>query len=378
MKKSSVLLASAVLVATGASLGFYCPFTAGERVMKLHGTVEIQEVRLSSKVGGRVKKVAVADGELVKPGQALVFFDCPEMEAQRDQLEAKLRAAQAARMRTYNGSRPEEKAVAKAGVEAAKARLSKLVAGTRPEEIEKARHELASAKADFDRAERDWEREKVLYPAATSKAAYDQALAARLRGEGALNAARANLKMLEAGARAEEIAEASAELERARANLDMIVAGSRAEDLLEADARVAELQGKLREIEAQLKEAVVVAPEPALVEVVAVRPGDVVGPNQTVIRVLRAEDLWVKSYVSEVDLGKVHLNDVVEITVDSHSGARFQGKIIWIASVSEFTPRNVQSIDERRNQVFAVKIRVADPHGVLKSGMAADVTVTLR
>jgi multidrug resistance efflux pump len=138
------------------------------------------------------------------------------------------------------------------------------------------------------------------------------------------------------------------------------------------------LYGKLRELDAQLAEAVVRAPERAVVEVVAVRKGDVVAANHSVVRVLRADDLWVKAYVSEVDLGKVHLGHEVELTIDSFPSKRFQGVVAQIASASEFTPRNIQSVDERRHQVFAIKVRVDDPQGIFKSGMAADVWVQVR
>ena len=103
------------------------------------------------------------------------------------------------------------------------------------------------------------------------------------------------------------------------------------------------------------------------------------GPNgsgkTTLIRALRADDLWVKAFVPATELGRLRVGQAVEVAVDSHPGRRFGGEIRFIANVSEFTPRNVQSADERRHQVFAVKVRVADPEGVFKSGMAAEVFV---
>jgi multidrug resistance efflux pump len=91
----------------------------------------------------------------------------------------------------------------------------------------------------------------------------------------------------------------------------------------------------------------------------------------------RVDDLWVKVFVPATELGRLRVGHVVAVTVDSHPGKRFAGEVVWIATASEFTPRNVQSIDERRHQVFAVKVRVADPGGVFKSGMAAEVLVPL-
>src|SRR5262249_5565325 len=133
----------------------------------------------------------------------------------------------------------------------------------------------------------------------------------------------------------------------------------------------------LNELDANLAEAVVRAPERLVIEILAVRKGDLVAPNQPVIRALRAMDLWVKVYVPETQMGRVKLNDEAEVTIDSHPGERFQGVIRQIAAESEFTPRNVQSPDERRHQVFGIRVYVDNPRGIFKSGMAAEVNIPL-
>jgi HlyD family secretion protein len=166
-------------------------------------------------------------------------------------------------------------------------------------------------------------------------------------------------------------------LNRAQANHDLLLAGTRAEDIASAEARAAEARGKLAEIEANLKEAEVVAPERVVVDVVAVRSGDLIPPNTPILRVLRAADLWVKVYVPETELGKVRLNEDATVTVDAYPNLRFDGQVMHISAESEFTPRNVQSADERRHQVFGVKVRVPEPKGVFKSGMAATVTLPI-
>jgi multidrug resistance efflux pump len=144
-----------------------------------------------------------------------------------------------------------------------------------------------------------------------------------------------------------------------------------------ARAAVAEAEAELAEAEVNLREAVVVALERCRVEVMSVRPGDLVTAGRSVVLAHRTGDLWVKVFVPSTDLGKLRLGQAVEVAVDSHPGKRFTGEVIHIATSSEFTPRNVQSVDERRHQVFAVKVRVTDPDGVFKSGMAAEVFVPL-
>jgi multidrug resistance efflux pump len=115
----------------------------------------------------------------------------------------------------------------------------------------------------------------------------------------------------------------------------------------------------------------------AVVEVVAVRSGDLVPAGQPVVRVLRLQDLWVKIFVPETKLNLVPLHKAVEVTIDAPTRHVFKGTIQQKASGSEFTPRNVQSAEERRYQVFAVKVKVDDPQGVLNAGMAAEVRIPL-
>jgi multidrug resistance efflux pump len=187
--------------------------------------------------------------------------------------------------------------------------------------------------------------------------------------------ARARYDLVTRGNRPEEVAEAAALLDQARANLDLLKAGTRAEDIEAMEAQVEQTRARLREVEVNLAEAVVRAPSKALVDVVSVRKGDLVSAGQAVVRILRADDRWVKIFIPETDLGRVVVDQVVEVTVDSHPGERFAGRVVQIAHESEFTPRNIQSIDERRHQVFSAKVRVDDPRGVFKSGMAAEVTI---
>jgi multidrug resistance efflux pump len=370
-----ILLSGGLLAALAGTLGFTCLFGRGPAALEIHGTVEIQEVRLGSRSGGRVARLAVTEGQRIEPGQVLIHLEAPELQAQHGHWLARLAAAEAELAKARYGSRDEEKDAARAAVASAQARLQRLKAGFRVEEIAQARGEAETAEAELDRASKELARERRLGSHSSSRSNNDAVLASFERAQGQVRAARARLKMLLAGNRPEEIAEAEAELKRAEANCRLLEAGTRVEDLALAEARVKELRAKVRELEVQLSELAIRAPERALVEVLAVRPGDILSPNQTAVRVLRAGDLWVRGYVSEVDLGKVRLNQAAAVTVDSHPGRRFSGQVVEIASVSEFTPRNVQSVDERHHQVFGVKIRVADTEDIFKSGMAARIVL---
>ncbi len=321
----------ALLVTVIATLGFFWPFRQSGNDLRLPGVVEIQEVRLGSKVGGRVARVSVNEGDLLAAGKELVVIEMPEMEAQREQWAARVAAAEADLAKARNGPRPEELRQADSDLEAAEA-------------------DLRLASEEFSRVER------LYRTSASARAEFDTARATRNRAQGRYGMAKARLDLLRAGTRQEEIAM--------------------------AQARLAEMRGKLHEIEANLHEAVVRAPERCVVDVLAVRKGDLVVANQPVARVLRADDLWVKVYVPETQLGRVRLNDQARVTIDSYPGRVFEGTVSHIGAESEFTPRNVQSVDERRHQVFGVKVRIAQPQdpkqGVFKSGMAAEVTLPLQ
>ena len=176
-----------------------------------------------------------------------------------------------------------------------------------------------------------------------------------------------------------EVNESKALEAQAAANLKLLQVGL-VEERRMLKAKMDQKLAEIDEVNAQLGEAMVRAPSRTIIDILPVRKGDVLTPNQTVARILKVDDLWVKIFVPETEIGKVRLDQAVDVTVDSYPGRRFRGKVYYIASQSEFTPRNVQSIDERRHQVFAVKVRVDDPaiEGVLKSGMAATVYVPLK
>jgi multidrug resistance efflux pump len=368
-----------VLGAAATALAFSWPFSRQADVLRLPGIVEIQEVRLGSKVGGRVEKVLVREGQTVAAGKELVIFAEPELQAQRDQLQAKLYAALAEVARLEKGLAEELKA-AQAASQAAEARWIRLKNGWRPEEKLQAENELAAAEADRRQGEEDFDRISQLFrQRALSRADYDAALAGRDRARGRAEAARARYSMLKTGSRQEDKDEARAEWERTQAQWKLLEA-TRPEEISAAKARADELRGKIREIDVNLDERIVRAPASSsvLIEVLGVREGDIVPANQPIIRALRVEDLWVRVYVPEPDLGKVRLDQVVEVTIDSYPGKRFQGKVVQINAISEFTPRNVQSLDERRHQVFGVKVQIENAQGAFHAGMAAEVLLPLQ
>ena len=373
-----ILIGGLILAAGAAGAGYYWRLQRPRTELWMPGTVETQEVRLSSRVGGRVSKVLVSEGQTVEAGQEILEVEMPELDAQRKQLEAQIVAAKAVLQRLKDGPRKEEKAAAKADVAAAEARLERMRKGYRTEEKEQARKEEQAIVAELENARQELERERsLLNKGASTVQQYDAAVAKHSRLEAQSAAAAAKAEMMESGYRPEEVAEAVADLARFQANYDLLEAGTRQEEIDEAAAKIEQLQSQIDELDVKRRERKVIAPEKAVVEIISVRPGDIAAPNAPLVTVLRADDLWVKAYISEVDLGHIQLGKEVMVTIDTFPGKRFKGVVMYIASESEFTPRNVQTIDERRHQVFGFKVRVDDPQGIFKSGMAAEVYLPL-
>lgn len=369
-----------LIAAAGSGVGFYLKYPWADRTeLRLPGTVETQEVRLSSRVGGRVSKVMAEEGDILERGQPIVELEMPELDAQRAGLVAQKEAAEATLRKLENGPRKEEIEAARAAVAAAQARVNRMQKGYRVEEIAVAQGELERWQADLENARLELNRERTLLDkGASTMANYDAAVAKYGRLQAQVNSAAANLRMMEAGYRAEDVAETIAEMDRLQANLDLLLAGTREEEKDEAKAKIDGLTAQIDELDVKRAERTVVAPERAIVEVISIRPGSIVAANEPVVRVLRAGDLWVKAYISEIELGRIKVGQQVDVTIDSFPNKRFKGEVTYIASAAEFTPRNVQTIDERRHQVFGFKVHVSDEQGVFKSGMAADVWLPLK
>ena len=347
----------------------------GSQTLELPGIVETQEVRLSSKVGGRVLKVLVKEGDVVALGQPLVLLDSSELEARRAQLIALQELFQAKLDLMSNGPLPEQLAASHAGLEMSEARLQKLQAGWRSEEVDIAKYESEMWMAELERASAEYTRlHSVKGINTVSLTELDAAKAAMLRSKSQSNSSAKHLEMLLKGSRIEDLSEAKAAVEKMKSDYELVKRGARDEELRQAKAQVAEVSARIHELDTQLAECSILAPDDCLVEVIGIRHGDFAPPNVPVIRVLYTGDQWIKAYVPETQLAFIKLNQQVIVMHDG-STREYEGQVSHIANISEFTPRNVQSPDERHHQVFGIKVLVRDAAGVFKSGMAASIRI---
>lgn len=214
---------------------------------------------------------------------------------------------------------------------AARAALARVLNGPRPEEI-------ARARVDWENAERERVRlESLLRQGIVGQQAYD---------------------------------DAAARAEVARATFEELERGSRREDIAEARANVEREAGRLAYLRRTRAETVVTAPAAGTIESIDLRPGDLVPANRPVARLLEPGELWVRVYVPEPKLGLVRLGQEAAVSVDTFPDREFRGRVVEIRDQAEYVPRNIQTLDQRNDQVFGVKVAI-DPAPELKAGMAA-------
>ena len=222
------------------------------------------------------------------------------------------------------------------------AQLAELEAGPRKEEIAAAKAAWEAQAADFDLARADARRAEDLFAQKTISATERDQAATRAQSLDKNVAA-------------------------ARSRYDLLLAGSRPEQIARARAQLAE-------IDTQLGEMTIVAPSDCVLEVLSVKVGDVLAPNQSVATLLLPQHIWVRVYVPEPWLGRIRLGAAVKARVDAFPGRDFEGVVEQIGRQAEFTPRNVQTVEERVKQVFGIKVRLENSSNDLRAGMSADVT----
>ena len=373
MKRRIVIFASAAALLI--ALVWVASAWIGHRSrFEYSGTVETREIQIGSKVGGRVTEVPVEEGQVVKAGTQLVRFECDELKAQRAQAAAALAQAQADAEKMARGNRPEEIAQAEATARAQRAAFEEAKNGPRRQEIEQAQADYKAASADATNARIFYERmEKLIATDTISRQQFDDAREKRDAAAQRAESARQRLALLEAGTRQEDVSAAEAKFKQAESAAVLARKGFRREDVAAARGRMAEAQGRVAELDARLREAELIAPADAVLEVVSVRPGDLVQSGRIVVTMLEASQLWVKVYVPETDLAHVRVGQKATVRVDSFGGRAFEGHVGQIASQAEFLPRNVQTKSDREHQVFGVKVYVYNSQQVLKSGMSATV-----
>ncbi|MDE0395095.1 MAG: HlyD family efflux transporter periplasmic adaptor subunit [Gammaproteobacteria bacterium] len=316
-----------ILLAATAAGVWYLRGTQDDATSELRasGTVEATDADLGFQAAGRVREVRVAEGATVEEGSELARLDARELEAALDAAQAQLAAAEA--------------------------RLEELSLGARPQELATAEAAMRSAATQADEAARQLERAQILHDGgAISRQDLDQAETRVELARAGRDQAEQALALVREGPRAEQVAVQRALVEQAEANVVRVSAA--------------------------LANTVVHAPFPGIVTVRHREPGEAVAPGMPVLTVLDPEDRWVRIYVPGDEIGRVRLGMPAEIVSDTYPDRAYPGEVVFIADEAEFTPRNVQTAEDRTRLVYAVRVRITrDPEFVLKPGIPADVTL---
>lgn len=327
MKKKLLIAGIIILIGVAIFLIRYLGNKEEQGVLTVSGNVEVTEVNVGFKTSGRVIELLAEEGQKVKKGDRIAVLDSAELESQVTQQRAYLNETVA--------------------------RLQELKAGSRPQEIEQAEANVKYAEAELIKAKKDYERADVLYK------------------NGAISA-----QQFDAAKKAYETAQS--QHKKAIEALSLVKEGPRKEEIRAAENRVKQAEAALKASEERLKDTIIYAPVSGVILRKNVEHGEIVAPGIPVYTIGDLENPWIKVYVKEDRLGLVKLGQKAEITTDSYPGKKYDGTVTYISSEAEFTPKNVQTQEERVKLVFGVKVSVKNVNDELKPGMPADVRIILR
>jgi HlyD family secretion protein len=326
MKK--IIIPVVILLVVAGSLYFYFQNQKPKNpnIIRVSGNIEVTDAALSFKVSGRVTERLVSEGDTIKQGQAVANLDPTDLQQEANLRKAELDAAQAA--------------------------LKELLAGSRPEEIEQSKAALARVQAEENRWMQNYQRYQDLY-------------AQGVASKNDLDASKLNYET------------ARASVEEAKKSLRLVEKGPRIEQIEQARADVQRAEDALKVAQTQLSYATLDSPMNGVVLTQNIEPGEYVSPGTPIVTVGKLDTVWLRAFIDETDLGRVHVGQQARVTTDTFPGKVYEGKIGFISSESEFTPKTVQTDKERVKLVYRIKIDIENPKMELKPGMPADGEIIL-
>jgi HlyD family secretion protein len=360
----------------------------GNRIL-VSGNLELTLVDISFKIAGRMTERTVDEGALVKKGDLIARLDPVQLQQQTMRDRALVSGAQSnydqlVTAIAYQRATIESDIAARnAELGATQAKLEELLNGSRKQDVQQAEAAVTDATAQLQFARSDWERMQMLYKNEdVSKQQYDQARARFDSAAAILRQAEERHSLVKEGPRQEYIAGARAEVARAQAAVRMAEASR-----LELQRKEQELVARRAEIErsraqvgissAQLDDTTVYTPIDGVVLVKAAEPGEVLAAGTTIVTIGDLEHPWVRAYINETDLGRVKLGQQVKLSTDSFPGKVYSGRVSFIASEAEFTPKQIQTKEERVKLVYRIKIDVDNSSHELKNNMPVDAEILL-
>jgi HlyD family secretion protein len=385
-----IVLFLIVAAAAGAAIYVYRGMNrAPSNQIVVSGNIELTEVNIAFKTAGRLVERPVDEGDVVKKGEILARLDRDQLTAQKEREAAGL-AASGAQLQVARTSMEWQRATLAADIEqrrgdlaAAEARLAELRNGARPQEKLDVKAAVDAAAAELERARRDWERAQTLYKNDDiSTAQFDQYRNRWESATAAFKSAHERESLVLAGPRQEQIDAQQAQVERARGALKMSQANAlevkrREEDIHARQAEVSRSKASLALIDSQIGDTTVISPVDGVVLVKSSDVGEILAPGTSVLTVGDIDHPWLRGYVGETDLGRVKLGATAKVTTDSYPGKSYPGRVTFISSEAEFTPKQIQTHQERVKLVYRIKIEIDNPNHELKSNMPADAEIVL-
>jgi HlyD family secretion protein len=388
MKKRLKIILPVLIVAIGITLWYKLPrSTVGTNPLRVSGNIEVTQVNASFKIPGRLLIRLVDEGQRVQAGQLIARLDPTDQTLRVNQAAAQLAYAKARLEELEAGSRIEEIQKAEAGVEQAQFALRELETGSRRQEIVESEASLQQAiaaqkgaESQYRLAQADFKRFKALYQAGgiskkdfdvadtrldTAKNAYAQAVA-QVRN------VRQQLSLRREGPRSEQIRQARAALAQAQAQYRLVKEGPRKETIDQARAQTDAARQVLAIAEQQLADTRLSAPFSGVVLSKSAEPGAYLNPGTPVVSIGQMDRVFLRAFINEPDLGRIHLGQKARVTTDAWPGKTYPGTLTFISSEAEFTPKAVQTFEERVKQMYRIKIELPNPNGELKAGMPAD------
>jgi HlyD family secretion protein len=321
--KKRLILFAVILLLVGGGWFIYQQWAGGNRdSLKIQGNVDIRQVNLGFRVSGRIREMRFEEGDPVRAGDLIAVLD--------------------------EGPYQDQVNLAKAQLAQSTANLTKAINGSRPQEIDQARAQVAQAQANVENADLTFQRESDLRRTnAISKQELDNATATRDANRAQLRSAQANLALLEAGSRQEDIEAARALVQHDKANLE-----------------TAELN---------LSDCKLLAPTDGMIITRALEPGAIVAAGTNVYSICLYSPVWIRTYVDERDLGRIYPGMKALVYTDTNPEKPYQGQIGFISPVAEFTPKTVETRELRTDLVYRLRVVVQHPDRYLRQGMPVTV-----
>jgi len=389
MKKPILIILVLAAVAGAGVYAYRGANKAPDNRIVVSGNIELTEVNIAFKTAGKLIERTVDEGDTVKKGQLIARLDRDQLLAQRDRETAGLQSAESQLAQAQTALEWEKSTLAgdieqrNGDVSANEAHLAELKNGARPQERLDAQAAVDSAQSEVERAKKDWDRAQVLHrDDDISTAQFDQYRNRFETATAALNSAKEKQALVLAGPRTEVINAQQAQLERVRGALKMAEANSlerkrREQELDTRRAEIARSRASIALIDAQLADTIAVSPVDGVVLVKSADPGEVLSAGTTIVTIGDIEHPWLRGYINETDLGRVKLGSKVKVTTDSYKGKAYDGRVTFISSEAEFTPKQIQTEQERVKLVYRIKIELDNSSRELKSNMPADAQIVL-